>query len=139
MARTKSKGTILKLTVASVLTPVPGIIDVKWSGAKSISIGCETLDNSAAGIPYDPTGSSEPGVISGTLYFDPADAVHLAMDTLVRTPATCAGSLTYATSPAKVRTFTAASMEWGEDVSNAKDPVKSPFSMQMASMPSAPS
>jgi hypothetical protein len=138
MARTKSKGTVLSITVSSVLTAVPGIIDAKWSGAKSLAVACETLDNSAAGIPYEVTGSSEPGTISGNLYFDPVNTVHLAMLALITTPATVAGSLAYASGTVKTQTFTAASMEMGTEISNAKDPVKSPFSMQLAAMPSAP-
>jgi len=102
MAKIKGKGTILEMDVDGVLTAVAQVISVDQSGMESLTFDSDTLDNTSAGKPYDPTGESEGGTCGFEFFFDAALTGHKAMLELIANPSDYIDvdwQLTYATSP----------------------------------------
>lgn len=87
MAKVKCKGTVLQQEIAATYTAVAQVISIELPEAESETYEADTLDNANAGIPYEPTGRTEGGELSGELFFDPALAGHQAMTDLLTTPA----------------------------------------------------
>lgn len=90
----RSKGTALLMSIGSVYTAVPQIISIDKSGEKGETFDGRTLDG-GAGLPKLSTGFVEPPTISGEIFLDQANAVHLAMKALMRTPVDTNFKLTY--------------------------------------------
>lgn len=86
MAKIKSKGTVLKQDISAQLTAIAQIITISLDGAESLTYDANTLDNTSAGIPYEPTGYSEGGSVSGELFFDPVLTGHQEMTDSIITP-----------------------------------------------------
>jgi len=84
-SKTKSKGTALLMSISTVYTAVPQIITMDKSGEKGETFDGRTLDG-GIGLTKPSTGFVEPPVISGELFFDSANTVHLAMKAVMRTP-----------------------------------------------------
>ena len=72
MTKIISKGTVLQQTVDETFVPIAQIISIGLDGMESETFESDTLDNTDAGIPYQATGRTEPGSLSGDLFFDPA-------------------------------------------------------------------
>lgn len=87
MAKIISKGTVLKQDISSTLTAIAQIISFSLDGAEVQTFNSNTLDNTSAGIPYDVTGYTEGGSMSGELFFDPVLAGHQEMTDSLITPA----------------------------------------------------
>jgi len=118
MAKVPCKGTTLKQTIASVLTAVAQVISLELSGSESETYESRTLDGGVY-IPYDQTGYSEGGEVAGELFYDPALAGHIALRTLIKTPAKNAMNVTYADVGATVQAFTVAGVGLGITVDMA--------------------
>jgi hypothetical protein len=131
MAVIKSKGTVLKQEISTVLTAVAQVISWEHSGAESETFEKDTLDNTSAGIPYGQTGRSEGGSFSFELFFDPALAGHQAITDLVITPAECDWELTFADTGTTQWPFTGAGVGFGVTVALA-DGLKASVSVKLS-------
>lgn len=127
-SKTRSKGTALLMSIASVYTAVPQIITLDKSGEKGETFDGRTLDGSA-GLPKLSTGFVEPPVISGEMFFDSANTVHIAMKAVMRTPADTNFKITdAATSPvSEIWSVTAIGID---EKYAGNDGVKAAFSLQ---------
>lgn len=117
MAHVVSKGTALKLTIASVLTTIAQVFELSMGEQKSNTVGVEDF-SSGAGEPYKPTGTSTQGEITGSLFYDPAHATHKFLANCIANPLTTlpvAGSIAMANSPSTSLTFSAAGLSLGLD------------------------
>lgn len=93
-SKMKSKGTALLMSIASVYTAIPQIISIDKSGEKAETFDGRTLDG-GAGLPKLSTGFVEPPTISGEMFLDQANTVHVAMKALMRTPVDTNFKITY--------------------------------------------
>lgn len=134
MAKVPTKGTALKQTLATVLTAVAQVISIDLPDMESETYEADTLDNTDAGIPYESTGRTEGGSLSGELFFDPALAGHQALTALLTTPADESWTLTFADTGATVWTFTGAGFSLGGTVALA-DGLKGNFSIKLDGIP----
>lgn len=138
MAFVKCKGTVLKQSIASVLTAVAQVVSLDLPEMESETYENDTLDNASAGIPYAPTGRTEGGKCSGELFLDPALAGHKALLALLTTPAACNWSVTFADTGATVWTFAGAGFSLGGTVA-LKEGLKGKFSIKLSGLPTFPS
>lgn len=129
MATMKSKGTVLKMTIASVLTAIPGIISLDKSGEKGESTPIRALDSSA-GLPKTQTGFVEPPTISGTLLLDRANPVHVAMYAYMRTPANNVLNLVYTDTGPVTEAWTAVTLGMDDSFEGSKA-VECKFSFEL--------
>lgn len=111
MAIVVSKGTIIKQTIASVLTAVAQVKSFGLDGMKSESFDSTTLD-SGVGKRHSLTGYSEGGSVSMSLFYDPSLAGHKALLAPITTPAE--GVWNMVTPDAAVTAFTTS--EWGAGI-----------------------
>ncbi len=120
MAKVISKGTTLKQTISASLTAVAQVISLDHSGAKSLTYESSTLDQTGPFNLKDLTGYSDPGAISGELFYDPNLAGHKFLTGLMgyatTAPAQNAMSLTFVDGGTTVMSFTAASVGFGVTV-----------------------
>lgn len=137
MAKCKCKGTKLQRTIASVLTDVAQVIDLSWSGCESETYESDTLDNTDAGIPYEPTGRTEGGSISGNLFFDPALAGHQGLTRLLDTPQDESWNITFADTGTTDWPFGGAGFGMGLTVALA-DGLKASFTIKLDGLPTFP-
>ena len=86
MATVICKGTAMNLTIANVLTPVAQVISIDLDGIESETFEADTLNNLSPFIPYQNTGRTEPGKLSGELFFDNSLSSHSAYFGLISTP-----------------------------------------------------
>ena len=112
MSKVKSKGIILSHTVGTSLAALAQIIGFEESGAESETFDSTTLDGSVF-KSYDPTGYSEPGEVTGTLFYDPALAGHQNITDIIASPATNAMSVTFPDAATTTKAFTAAGHAFG--------------------------
>lgn len=97
MAKVKSKGTALFMSISSVYTAIPQIKSISISGEKSEVFENVTLD----GIAFktkSPTGYVDPCSISAEVFYDPQNAVHAAFIALIAAPKVTNFKVTYADS-----------------------------------------
>ena len=78
MSKFAAKGAILKITVATVLTPVPNCGDISINLGSVDRIDVTTHDSAGSTREYLNTWLGE-GEISTTLKYDPANATHEAI------------------------------------------------------------
>lgn len=86
MATMKSKGTVYKVTISSVLTAVPGITTIDKSGEESETTDIRSLDG-GVGLPLAATGFVKPCVVTLSILYDAANSVHAFLKTAMRTVA----------------------------------------------------
>lgn len=113
MAKLKTKGTVIKQTISSVLTAVAQITSFNHSGAESETFDATTIDTSGAGKEYAPTGYSEGGTFDFEFFYDPALSGHQAITDLITTPATCVWDITFTDSQPDTAAFTGAGLSFG--------------------------
>ena len=129
MAKVICKGTILKQTIASVLTAVAQVESIGLSGAQGESVESRTLDG-GAGITHTATGYYEPGSMTFDIQYDPALAGHQAIHDELVAPAESDWTITYADTGATVHTVTSAAL--GSDITvDASDLLKASFSAKL--------
>lgn len=136
MAKIKSKGTVLSHTVGTSLTAIAQITDFQESGAEAETFDATTLDGSVY-KEYAPTGYSEPGEISGTLFYDPALAGHQNITDIIASPATNAGRVTFADAATTTKSFTAVGHAFGYAVA-MNDGLKGNFKVKLTGDPGWP-
>jgi hypothetical protein len=100
----------------------------------------DTLDNASAGIPYESTGRTEGGSVSGELFYDPALDSHKDYLELLTTPPTSneQWKIVFADTGSSEWTYTAASHQFGVTVALA-DGLKASFGMKCDGLPTFPS
>lgn len=135
MAKLVCKGTILKQTIATVLTAVAQIISIEIPEAESETTPTRTLDG-GVGVPHDPTGYSEGGSLSFEYFLDPALAGHKALLALITTPAKCVWNLVF--SDATIWPFTSAGIKVGGTV-DAGDCLKGKAELKLDGLVTYPS
>src|SRR5688572_12231797 len=86
MAIIRSKGTILKIEIASTLTAVAQLISLDLPEGAAETFEADTLDNANAGIPHKPTGRTEGGSVGFEGFLDPVLASFQALTDLLTTP-----------------------------------------------------
>lgn len=126
----KAKGTILKMTISSVLTAIPGITALDKSGEESETMETWSFD-SGAPITHAPTGRVKAPTLGGTLFYDAANAVHAAMKTYMRTPATNVLNLIYTDAGPVTEVWTAAGLGMDESFEATK-PVEIKFKFTLS-------
>lgn len=137
MAKVVSKGTTLKQTISASLTAVAQVISLEHSGAKAQTYDSTTLDGGVF-MTKDLTGYSDPGAISGELFYDPNLAGHKFLTGLMgyasTSPAQNAMSLTFVDAGTTVMTFTAAAVGFGVTVDIASG-LKGKFNIDITGDP----
>lgn len=134
MAKLKSKGSIFKVDVSSVLTAVAQLTDISYSGAEVETFDCTTLDASSASKEYTQTGFTEPGEFQISGFFDPDEGTHQAIRDVLITPADLDCSLDLTDTTATVLTFSAASVSLNLSIAMS-DGVKFDSTLKCASLP----
>lgn len=81
-----AKGLSLLLNIASVYTAIAGISTLSGPDAEVERVGTTALDSSV-GKEKLPTGYTDAGTVTGTLFFDPANTTHTACTALLAAPA----------------------------------------------------
>jgi len=136
MAKVKCKGMKLSHTVGTTLTDIAQIIDFEESGGGVETYDSTTLDGGVFKT-YDVTGYSEPGKISGTLFYDPALAGHQNITDIITSPATNAGKVTFADAATTTKAFTAVGHQFGYAAA-MNDGLKGNFEVQLTGDPGWP-
>lgn len=126
------------MDIASSLTAVAQVISLTLPDMESETTETDTLDNVLAGIPYDPTGRTEGGSVSGELFFDPALAGHKAMLDLLETPAETDWNLIFADTATTSWLFAGAGFGFGGAIA-LPEALKGTFSIKLTGLPTFPS
>lgn len=135
MSKLKCKGTILQQQLATTYTAVAQIISLDLPDMESETYEADTLDNTDAGIPYESTGRTEPGSLSGELFYDPALAGHQALLALLTTPADELWKIIFVDT--EEWTFTGAGFSFGGTVA-LNDGLKGSFGIKLDGLPTFP-
>lgn len=138
MAIVKTKGTVLQMTISSVLTSIAQVISLNRGEDKNESFDADYLAKSGAGIPKAATGRTAVGNISGEKFYDPANATHQFWTGLLDTPADVDGKIVLADTDTSEITFTSVAVGMGLAVALG-DGLKAPFSMDLEDLPVWPS
>lgn len=138
MSKIKCKGTALAQTISSAYVTVAQVISLQLPDMESETYEADTLDNTDAGIPYEPTGRTEGGSLSGELFYDPALDSHKDLLELLRDPAAEAWKITFADSGTSTWTFNGAGFGFGGTVA-LNDGLKGSFSIKLNGIPTFPS
>lgn len=85
MAKIQSKGTLLKLSIATVYTSIASLVELDPPEAE-VETYQATDFSSGVGHIHLTTGYVEGGTCSGTVWFDPVAATHQAITDLITTP-----------------------------------------------------
>ena len=133
MAEMKSKGTVFKWTVSSVLTAVPLIQTISVAGQGTRTNEIITLDG-AVGVRHIPDGFANVAKITVKLLFDIANAVHLALLLASETPGAIACTLTYTDAGPVTKTYSAAGVTFDGNIDGSK-PVEATFGFQTSGLP----
>jgi hypothetical protein len=81
-----SKGLKLQISIASVFTDIPCIDSIQLPQVKPQTTETTALD-SGVGNEHKPTGYSDGGMCTGSLFIDPGNVVHKALLALLIAPA----------------------------------------------------
>ncbi len=137
MTKIICKGTVLQQTVASTLTAVAQIISLDGPGMESETFEADTLDNSDAGIPYQTTGRTEGGSVSGELFLDPALQNHNNLQYLLDNPGDEAWNIIFADAGVTEWPFTGAGFSLSPAVA-LNDGLKASFGIKLSKLPTFP-
>lgn len=105
IAKIPGKGTVLKITIASVLTAVAGVKEITAPDAEVQTYDATALD-SGVGMEHLPTGYTEGGKVSFSGWFDPVLANHKAFTALLAAPALTVFNMIFADTAGTVWPFT---------------------------------
>jgi hypothetical protein len=89
MAKYSSLGTILQLTIATVLTAVAGVRDLDFECPELELVDVDDLSSDY--VEQDPTGRSKGGSVKFSYFYDPASASCAALIALYNAPIKTAG------------------------------------------------
>lgn len=132
--KVKSKGTVLKLDISSVLTAVSQLISVTPPKRRTLDFDSTTLDTTL-GKEKELTGYAEADPFEAELFWDPALAVQAAIDDLIDpTPTASTWQIVFANTDASELDFDCAGIELGEVVA-MDDGVKQPIKGNIDGLP----
>ena len=143
MAKLKSEGTALAVSISGVFVPVSQVLSMEKDDMASETYESDTLDNTLADILYDSTGRTEPGSFNFELFLDPKLSVHCSLLDLLVTPKKTNYQLTFANAdptatPAVAATvwpFTGAGFSLAGPKIALKDGVKASCKIKLAQLP----
>jgi hypothetical protein len=138
MAIVKGKGTLLQQEIGTVYTTLAQIISFDLPDIESETFESDYLEKSGAGIPYAATGRTEPGSLSGELFYDPALVSHQNFLALLTTPADENWKITFADTGSSTWTFVGAGASFGGSVV-LNDGLKGSFEIKLDDLPTFPS
>lgn len=98
-----SLGTLLKVTVASVLTTVAGMRDVEFDAPEVETYESDDIVDTYVNLEV--TGRTKGGSVKGSLLWDPASATNTKLIALFNTPAREDWSIVWSSSPAATQLF----------------------------------
>lgn len=130
----KCKGTALQQLIATTYTAVAQIISIDLPDMESETYESDTLDNTGAGVLYQPTGRTEGGSMSGDLFYDPGLAGHQALTALLTTPAAESWRIIFTNTSNSQWSFTGAGFGLGGTVA-LNDGLKASFSVKLSGIP----
>jgi len=137
MAKIVCKGTVLQQEIATVYTPVAQVISLDLPEMESETYEADTLDNATAGIPYESTGRTEPGSLSGELFYDPVLQSHKDLLALLTTPAAQNWKVIFADVGTSEWAFAGAGISFGGTVA-LNDGLKGSFGIKLGNLPTFP-
>lgn len=115
MTKVQGKGSVFKVTIASVLTAIAAVISISLPEHKMETVETDDLDNTDTGIPHSPTGRTEGGECDVELFFDPV--THATFTTWVNDTVlanqTKVCAILIGSTPRATWTFTAAGISLG--------------------------
>lgn len=138
MAIVKTKGTVIQMTISSVLASLAQVININKAEDKNEVHDADHLGNSSAGILMASSGRTTVGAISGEIFYDPADSSHQGFSALLATPSENAGKIILADSGSAEITYTSVGVGLGMAVALG-DGLKAPFSIDLKDLPVWPS
>jgi hypothetical protein len=132
------KGSQLQVAISDVLTTVAKVLNIDAPSPEPQMYDATALDTEGAGRPQEPTGYADCGKVSGTVLFNPQNATHKYLLTLLATPQVVAWNLIFADE---------AATEWPFDGTLTKlapkvvmeDAVKADFEITLHGLPVYPS
>ena len=135
---TISKGSVLKIDVATVLTAVSEVLSIDHDGAESENFKYTTLA-SGVGHLYLATGYSEPGNVNAEIFWLPTNGGHQQITDSLLAPATTAatqldGEITFADTSSTTMPFKIAGFSLGISIA-MDDGVKSSVGMKLSGLP----
>lgn len=133
MAKIKSKGTALLMSISSVYTAIPQCTDISLSGEASLTADTTTLDGGAFKT-YDANGYVEPCKISANGFYDPDDTVHAAIVALVAAPVATNFKVTYTDTSPLSAVYSGTGIGFDKSIS-LNDPVKFALNIQTSGAP----
>ena len=77
MSKYSSLGSVLKLTIASVLTIIAGIRDIDFESPELEMMDIDDIESTH--VDQDPTGRTKGGSVKASAFWDPAAATHVAL------------------------------------------------------------
>lgn len=137
MTKIKSKGTALHQQIGGTFVALAQVISLDGPGMESETYEADTLDNANAGIPYEPTGRTEPGSLSGELFFDPTLQSHENFLWYLTNPEDESWKIIFADSGTTEWPFTGAGISFSPAVA-LNDGVKASFSIKLDGLPTFP-
>jgi hypothetical protein len=118
MAKIKSKGTVLAVSISAVYTAIPQLKSISISGAASETYDSTTLDGTVYKTK-DPTGYTEPATISADLFRDPDNTTHQALIALLAAPVATNFKVTYADATPLEEVYSGVGFGWDTTVAPA--------------------
>jgi hypothetical protein len=136
---TISKGSVLKIDVATVLTAVSEVISIDHDGAENETFKFTTLSLVTSGHKYMSTGYTEPGNVNFELFFLPFNTGHQQITDHLTTPSVTEadqldGSITFADSLSTSMPFKIAGFSFGVSIA-MDDGVKASVGMKLTGLP----
>lgn len=104
MPTATSIGTVLKVTVSSVLTAIAGVRNVDFKSPEVELYDTDDLDDTYAG--REVTGRTSGGSCSFDKFMDPAAATHTVVKGLINTPAVVAWQIAWSDAGSTTQDFT---------------------------------
>lgn len=138
MAKLASKGTLLKLTISATLTTVAQLIELDVGAQDPETFEIRTLDG---GVPVgqQATGYTSQADISGSIFYDPAQATHQFIAANSQSPGTeVAGTITLTDGSSTTLSFTAAAIGMGQTAFRMNDGVKTSIAIKTAGLVTYP-
>lgn len=136
--KTVGKGSVLSIEVATVLTPIAQLTSIDLPEAETETFESDTLDNTDAGIPHEPTGRTEGGSVGFEGFLDPALASHKILTNRLKSPlAPEGGAITFADAGTTQWAFETAGTTLGGSIV-LNDGVRFTGSLKLSGIPNYP-
>jgi hypothetical protein len=132
-----SKGTKLQLSIATVFTDIPCIDSLQLPQVKPSTVDTTALD-SGVGNEHKPTGYSDGGMSTGSLFIDPANTVHKALLSLLGAPVISSWKAILPDTGATIWTFSGTLTEFGAVTAKVGEFLKCNFEITLDGIPTYP-